>query len=77
MVGDLLCVSGKNEAHKHKKNPWDTGRGVPGTPAGTNRGLPAMCPKGILLLSLEKLTEKGNFAGTPARCPQGVFRNFM
>ena len=42
--------------------------GVPGTPGGTNRGLPAGVPR-TACLSFEKLTEKGIFAGRPAGCP--------
>ena len=60
--------SGEKKAHKLKKNLWDTGRVSPGTPCGTNRGLPASVPefRYYLLFALEKRTEKSIFAVTPA-----------
>ena len=47
--------------------------GVPGTPGGTNtrwdkQAPTARCPREFLLLTPEKLTEKGIFAGTPTGC---------
>ena len=48
-----------------------------GTPAGCPRdtrrdkqGSTGRCPRNFLLFTVEKLTEKGNFAGTPAGCPR-------
>ena len=63
----------KNQERKrHIKLRKSSGHrpGVPGTPGGTNRGLPAGCPRDFLLFAIEKLTEKGIFAGTPAGCPR-------
>ena len=54
--GVQKACSGKRKAHKHKKNPRDTGRmstghptrpDVPGTPGGTHRGLPAPASQGF------------------------------
>ena len=44
--------------------------GVPGTPGGTNRGLPAGVPGISCYLLLKKRSEKGIFAGTRAGCPR-------
>ena len=43
-AGFLRVGSRKKKAHKLNKNRRDTGPGVPGTPGGTNRGLPAGVP---------------------------------
>ena len=45
-------------------------RKVPRTRAGCRQtGVYSPCPRDFLLVSIEKLTGKGNFAGTPAGCP--------
>ena len=68
-LGMFKQFSGKKKAHTLKKIlgtlAWCP---TPGTPGGTNRGLPA----GVLRIpccSRKKLTEKGIFARTPAGCP--------
>ena len=52
-------------------------RKIPGTPAGCpwdtrrdKQGSTGRCPRDFLLFTIEKRTEKGNFAGTPAGCPR-------
>ena len=67
-------------------NLWKPSGHRPGVPWDTRRnkqGSTGQCPADLLLLTLEKLTKKGNFARTPARCPRatrpssGFFRIFI
>ena len=63
----LTDESGKERAHKLKKNAWDTGR-CPWDTRRDKRGSTGRCPRDFLLITIEKRTEKAIFAGTPAGC---------
>ena len=55
---------------RHQERPRKINiRNIPGTRhPGDEQGSTGRCPRDLVLLTLEKLTEKGTFAGTPAGC---------
>ena len=60
----------KEKRHMNLRKSSGHRPGVPGTPSGTNTGLPAGVPGISCCLPVEKATGKGNFAGTPTRYPR-------
>ena len=67
------CRQGIQERKGHinlRKSPSHR-TGVPGTPSGTNRGLPAGVSQGFPVINKRKTDRKGHFCRDASRVPRG------